>query len=147
MRRHIRGLHSRQQAVESNLDGLFLVRVEQASYCWHMQNPFLSLHFVVLEPKIAEPQSFSGRLYCTERVPWKLNWFLRDFGYDMELLSRDQIDEKALVGLRGVVHTSHTAVKGRSYQNLNGFAPAIEWDERVCESIGENDRNGNADDL
>jgi hypothetical protein len=147
MRRHIPGLHSRQQAVESNLDGLFLVRVDQASYRWHPQKPFLSLRFVVLEPKISEPQSFSGRLYCTERALWKLNWFLRDFGYDMELLSRDQIDEKALVGLRGVVRTSHTALNGRSYQNLDSFAPAIEWDGRVCESIGENDRNGNADDL
>jgi hypothetical protein len=144
MRRHLPGLHSRQQTVVSNLDGLFLVTVEQASYRWHPQKPFLALRFVVLEPTISEPQSFSGRLYCTERALWKLNWFLRDFGYDMELLSRDQIDEKALVGLRGVVRTSHTALNGRSYQNLDGFAPAIEWDARVCESIGENDRNGNA---
>jgi hypothetical protein len=147
MRRHIPGLHSRQQAIENNLDGLFLVRVDQASYRWHRQKPFLSLQFVVLEPKISESQSFSGRLYCTERALWKLNWFLRDFGYDMELLSRDQIDEKALIGLRGVVRTSHTAVNGRSYQNLDAFAPPIEWDGRVCESVGENDRNGNSDDL
>jgi hypothetical protein len=147
MRRHIPGLHSRQQAIENNLDGLFLVRVDNASYRWHPQKPFFSLRFVVLEPKISEPQSFSGRLYCTERALWKLNWFLRDFGYDMELLSRDQIDEKALVGLRGVIRTSHTAVNGRSYQNLDAFAPAIEWDGRVCESVDENDRNGNSDDL
>jgi len=147
MRRHIPGLYSGQQAAVTNLDGLFLVRVDQASYRWHAQKPFLSLRFVVLEPKISESQSFSGRLYCTERALWKINWFLRDFGYDMELLSRDQIDEKALVGLRGVVRTSHTAVNGRSYQNLDAFAPTIEWDGRVCESIGENNPNGNADDL
>jgi hypothetical protein len=147
MRRHIPGLHSIQQAVEGNLDGLFLVRVDQACYHWHPQKPFLSLRFVVLEPKIAEPQSFSGRLYCTERALWQLNWFLRDFGYDMELLSRDQIDEKALVGLRGVIRTSPTVLNGRCYQNLDAFAPAIEWDGRVCESIGENERNGNVDDL
>jgi hypothetical protein len=146
VRRHIPGLHSRQRAVES-LDGLFLVRVYQASYRWHPQKPFLSLRFVVLEPKISEPQSFSGRLYCTERALWKLHWFLRDFGYDMELLSRDQIDEKALVGLHGVVRTSHTAVNGRCYQNLDAFAPAMVWDMRVCESVGENNPNGNADDL
>ena len=47
-----------------------------------------------------------GRLYCTERALWKLNWFLRDFGYDPELFSRDQVDEKALLNLRGVVRTS-----------------------------------------
>jgi hypothetical protein len=50
MRRHIPGLHSRQQNAESNLDGLFLVRVERASYRWHRQKSFLELRFIVLEP-------------------------------------------------------------------------------------------------
>jgi hypothetical protein len=147
MRRHIPGLHSRQQTVESNLDGLFLVCVDKASYRWHPQKPFLALQFMVLEPKLFESQSFSGRLYCTERALWKLDWFLHDFGYDTELLSRDQIDEKALMGLRGVIRTSHTALNGRSYQNLDGFAPAAEWEERSCESISQNGGNGQADDL
>jgi hypothetical protein len=109
--------------------------------------PFLALRFVVLEPKLFASQSFAGRLYCTERALWKLDWFLRDFEYDRELLSRDQIDEKALLGLRGVIRTSHTAVNGRSYQNLDGFAPAAEWEERSCESIGESNGHANADDL
>ena len=107
MRRHIPGLHSKQQDLESNLDGLFLVRVERAAYRWHRQKPFLALEFVVLEPKSFESRSFSGRLYCTDRALWKLNWFLRDFGYDTELLNRDQVDEKAVLNLRGV--TSHLA--------------------------------------
>ena len=68
-----------------------------------LKRPFLLVRFVVLEPESFERRSFSGRLYCTERALWKLNWFLRDFGYDMELLSQDQVDEKALVNLRGVV--------------------------------------------
>ena len=147
MRRHIPGLHSRQQTAVTNLDGLFLVRIDHASYRWHPQKPFLSLRFVVLEPKISEPQSFSSRLYCTERALWKLDWFLRDFEYDRELLSRDQIDEKALLGLRGVIRTSHTALNGRSYQNLDAFAAAAEWEERLCESISETTGNGHANDL
>jgi hypothetical protein len=49
--------------------------------------------------------------------------------------------------VHGVVRTSPTTLNGRCYQNLDAFAPAIEWDGRVCESIGENNRNGNADDL
>jgi hypothetical protein len=61
------GLRSRQQAVASDLDGLFLVRVAQASYRWHPERPFLNLRFVALEPKISESPYFSGRLYCTER--------------------------------------------------------------------------------
>ena len=71
--------------------------------------------------------SFHGRLYCTRRALWKLEWFLRDFGYDAELLDRDQVDEQALLGLRGVVRTSHTTVNGRIYQNLDSFAPVEDW--------------------
>jgi hypothetical protein len=135
VRRHIPGLHSRQQALERNLDGLFLVRVERASYRWHAQKPFLALQFVILEPIIFETQSFSGRLYCTSRALWKLEWFLRDFGYDAELLDRDQVDEKALLGLRGVLRTSHIALNGRSYQNLDAFAPVDEWTPASTESV------------
>jgi hypothetical protein len=128
MRRHIPGLHFEQQHPDSDLDGLFLVRVEKASYRWHPQKPFLELRFIVLEPKSFESRSFSGRLYCTERALWKFNWFLTDFGYDSELLGRDQVDEKALLNLRGIVRTSHTMVNGRSYQNLDAFAPAAQWE-------------------
>ena len=84
MKRHIPGLHSRQQNGDQPLEGLFLVRVEWASYRWHPQKAFLQVRFVVLEPASFEHRSFSGRLYSTERALWKLNWFLRDFGYDME---------------------------------------------------------------
>jgi hypothetical protein len=147
MRRHIPGLHSTQQAVESNLDGLFLVRVDRAFYRWHPQKPFFALRFVVLEPKLFASQSFAGRLYCTERALWKFDWFLRDFEYDRELLSRDQIDEKPLLGLHGVIRISHTALNGRSYQNLDAFAPAADWEERPCESISEINGNSHANDL
>ena len=51
MKRHIPGLHSRQQDRESLFEGLFLVRVDSASYRWHPQKPFLSLRFVILEPE------------------------------------------------------------------------------------------------
>ena len=129
MKRHIPGLHSRHQDDGYPLEGLFLVRVEWASYRWHPQRAFLQLRFVVLEPQAFELRSFSGRLYSTERALWKLNWFLRDFGYDMDLLSQDQIDEKALINLRGVVRTTHVILKGRTFQNLEAFAPAAEWEE------------------
>src|SRR3979411_1922924 len=105
MRRHIPGLHSTQQTLENSLDGLFLVRVDKASYLWHAQKPFLALQFVILEPVTVESQSFAGRLYCTKRALWKLEWFLRNFGYDAELLDRDQVDEKAFLGLRGFLRT------------------------------------------
>lgn len=108
--------------------------MEWASYRWHLQKPYLSVRFVVLEPNAFQNRSFSGRFYCTERALWKLNWFLRDFGYDQELLADDQVDEKALVNLRGIVRTSHVTLMGRTYQNLEAFAPAADWDELSLET-------------
>ena len=144
MKRHIPGLHSRQQDHESALEGLFLVRVDAASYRWHPQKPFLSIRFVVLEPESFAARPLCARLYCTERALWKLNWFLRDFGYDPDLLGRDQVDDRALFGLRGIVRTSRVTLNGRSFQNLEAFAPAAEWQEisREASEIREQ-RNGN----
>ena len=139
MKRQIPGLHLNQRGVENKIEGLFLVRVERARYRWHPQKPFVEIRFVVLEPKSFEGRLFSGRLYCTERALWKLNRFLRDFGYDTDLLNRDQVDEKALLNLRGVVRTSHKLVNGRSYQNLDSFAPAGEWEVLSCASIDDSD--------
>jgi hypothetical protein len=143
MKRQIPGLHSGQQATARPLEGLFLVRVDTAAYRWHPQKPFLILRFVILEPELFATHSFSARLYCSERALWKLNWFLRDFAYDTELLGKDQVDEKALINLRGVIRTSLVTFNGRSYQNLEGFAPAGEWEELSCASI----RRRNDDDL
>jgi hypothetical protein len=131
MRRHIPGLHSRPFE-ESTLEGLFLVRVEGASYRWHPQKPFFALAFRVLEPEPVAGRSFSGCLYCTERALWKLHWFLRDFGYDLDLLTQDKVDEKALVKLRGVLRTTHVIRNGRAFQNLEAFAPEAAWEELSC---------------
>jgi hypothetical protein len=147
MRRHIPGVHSGQQDHEGNLDGLFLVRVNGAAYRWHRQKSFLELRFAVLEPEPSASRAFSGRLYCTDRALWKLNWFLRDFGYDTELLSRDQVDEKSLVNLLGVLRTSHTTLNGRSYQNLDAFAPAAEWETMPREAINPVEGRRDADGL
>jgi len=147
MRRLIPGLQSQHHAASTNLDGIFLVRVEWASYRWHPQKPFLAFRFSIIEPASHEALSFSGRLYCTERALWKLTWFLRDFGYDTQLLSRDQVDEKALRNLRGVVRTSFTNLNGRSYQNLLSFAPASEWVALSCVSNNQKERGDKIDDL
>ena len=146
MKRHIPGLHSRQPDREEFLEGLFLVRVDSSSYRWHPQKPFLSVRFVVLEPEGFAGRSFSGRLYCTERALWKLNWFLRDFGYDSDLLNRDQVDEQALLNLRGVVRTAHVTLNGRALQNLEAFASAAEWEELSCETVASRQQQRSSDD-
>jgi hypothetical protein len=130
MRRRIQGLHEADQSAASQVrDGLLLVRVERAQHRWDSRKPFYLLRFSILEPKELTGHSVAGRLYCTPRALWKLNWFLRDFDYDTELLGRDEIDEKSLIGLRGVIKISHTVVNGTSLLNLDGFAPAIQWEQ------------------
>jgi hypothetical protein len=130
VRRRIQGLHEADLSSKSNVrDGLLLVRVERAQYRWDARKPFYLLRFSILEPKELTGYSVAGRLYCTSRALWKLNWFLRDFGYDAELLGHDEIDDKNLVGLRGVVKISHVVVNGCSLLNLDGFAPASQWEE------------------
>ena len=98
-------------------------------YRWHPQKPFFALSLSILEPTEYAGRTISGRLYSTPKALWKLNWFLRDFGYDTDLLGRDEIDERALVGLRGIVQISHTRLNGRSFLNLERFAPASDWEE------------------
>jgi hypothetical protein len=147
MKRQISGLHLNQRGVENKLEGLFLVRVERARYRWHPPKPFVESQFVILEPKPFEARSFSGRLYCTERALWKLNWFLRDFGYDAQLLRDDRVDEKALFNLRGVLRTSYTTLNGRSYQNLEAFAPEADWEALDCSSLAQNQGQRGTDGL
>jgi hypothetical protein len=110
-------------------DGLFLVRVQKAQYRWHPQKAFYLVQFVVLAPAQVEGKTFSGRLYCTQKALWKLTWFLRDFGYDTELLGHDEVDDKNLIGLPGVVKISHTVLNGTTLLNLDGFAAANLWEE------------------
>ena len=132
MRRQIPGLHSWQPDDRNLLEGLLLVRVDRALFRWQPKKPYLELRFVVLEPIAAEKKFFYGRLYTTEKALWKFSWFLRDFGYDAELLSHDQVDVRALVNLQGVVRISHSVINGRTSQNLDAFAPAGEWETLSC---------------
>jgi hypothetical protein len=130
MRRRIPGLHEADRSDADEVpDGLYLVRLTRAQYRWHAQKPFYILRFAVVEPKEVAGRSAACRLYCTPKALWKLSWFLRDFGYDTESLRRDEIDEKNLVGLQGVVKISHAVVNGTSLLNLDGFAPTSQWAE------------------
>ena len=127
MKRRFQGLASTAQEGREVPDGVFLVRVDQVRYSRERQKPFYTLRFSVLEPEPLAGRTFSGRLYCTVKALWKFSWFVRDFGYDPELLGRDEVEEKGLIGLRGVVKLSHTVVNGRTLVNLDAFAPAGAW--------------------
>jgi hypothetical protein len=141
MKRRIQGLNETAGAsVEEVPDGMYLVRVDRAQYRWHPQKPFYVLRLSVLEPREWAGGLISGRLYCTSKTLWKLGWFLRDFAYDPELLGRDEADEKAMAGLRGIVKISRTVVNGRSLLNLDGFAPASQWEAVRTSSAQETNK-------
>jgi hypothetical protein len=44
-------------------------------------------------------------------------------------IGRDEIEDKNLVGLRGVIKISHAVLNGALLPNLNTFAPASQWQE------------------
>jgi hypothetical protein len=135
MRRRFQGLHQADQSVSADIpDGCFLVRVHRAQYRWHAQKPYYLLSFAILEPTHLTGKMFTARLYCTAKALWKLTWFLRDFGYDTELLGHDEVDDKNLIGLRGVVKISHTVFNGTTLLNLDGFAAETQWEELAAAS-------------
>ena len=128
MRRRFQGLSdtSRPATDEVN-DGIFLVRVQGAKYCWDASKPYYHIRFSIQQPHEFSSRSMSGRIYCTPKAFWKLSWFLRDFGYDADLLVHDEIEDKSLIGLMGVVKISHVARHGISLLNFDAFAPAGQW--------------------
>ena len=132
MKRYLAGVgHANGSTETTPPEGLFLGRVERVQYCRAGHKPYYLLLFKLLEPISLAGQRFSARLYCTPKTLWKLNWFLRDFGYDSELLERDEIDEKRLIGLSGVVKITRTVRNGSCVLALDGFAPSSQWQELV----------------
>jgi hypothetical protein len=130
MKRQITGLHAADHGAADQVpDGLFLVRVQRVQFRRQAPKPYYTLALTILEPNRFAALTLSGRLYCNPKALWKLNWFLRDFGYDSELLGRDEVDEKQLVGLKGVVKISHIVVNDTSLLRLDGFAAAGRWEE------------------
>jgi hypothetical protein len=130
MKRQITGLHAADRGGHDQIpDGVFLVRVQRVQFCRQGPKPYYTLAVVILEPTRFSGRTLSSRLYCNQKALWKLNWFLRDFGYDTELLGRDEVDEGQLLGLQGVIKISHIVFNGTSLLRLDGFAPAGRWEE------------------
>ena len=130
MKRQITGLHAADRCAADQIpDGIFLVRLQRVQFRRQAPKPYYTLALVILEPTRFSSRTLSSRLYCNPKALWKLNWFLRDFGYDAELLRRDEVDESQLQGLKGVVKISHIVFNGTSLLRLDGFAPASRWEE------------------
>jgi hypothetical protein len=131
MKRQISGLRAADRCAADQVpDGLFLVQVHHVQYrrCGN-QKPYYTLTVTILEPHRFRDHQISSRLYCSPRALWKLNWFLQDFGYDTDLLNKDEIDERQLVGLTGVIKLGHILLNGTSLLRFDGFAPASRWED------------------
>ena len=130
MKRQISGLHAADRCAADQIpEGVFLVRVQRVNFRRQAQKPYYTLTLAVLEPKRFSGHILSSRLYCNPKALWKLNWFLRDFGYDTDLLGRDEVDETQLLGLKGIVKISYIIFNGTSLLRLDGFAPGDRWEE------------------
>jgi hypothetical protein len=130
MKRQITGLHAADRCAADQVpDGVFLVRVQRVQFRRQAPKPYYTLALAILEPTRFSGRTLSSRLYCNPKALWKLNWFLRDFGYDTELLGRDEVDEAQLRGLKGAAKISHIVFNGTSLLRLDGFAPASRWEE------------------
>jgi hypothetical protein len=138
MRRQITGLHSADRCATDQIpEGIFLVQVQRVQFRRQAQKLYYTVSLVVLEPSRFAERVISSRLYCNPKALWKLNWFLRDFGYDPDLLGRDEVDETQLAGLKGVVKISYVVLNGTSLARLDGFAPASRWNELSPENLDD----------
>jgi hypothetical protein len=130
MKRQIAGLHDADRCGANQIpDGVFFAQVRRVQFRRQGQKPYYTLTLAILEPSRFSGHTLSSRLYCSPKALWKLNWFLRDFGYDTELLGRDEVDETQLVGLKGVVKISHIVCNGSALLRFDGFAPGGRWEE------------------
>ncbi len=130
MKRQISGLHAADRsAIEQIPDGVYFVRVHRIRFQRQAHKPYYTLTLTILEPSRFSGNVLSSRLYCSPKALWKLNWFLCDFGYDTELIGRDEVDETQLLGLRGVVKISRIVFNGASLLRFDGFASAGRWEE------------------
>jgi hypothetical protein len=138
MRRQISGLCAADRCAADPIpEGVFLVRVQRIHFYRQAQKPYYLLSLVILDPSRLTGNAISGRLYCTPKALWKLNWFLRDFGYDTDLLGHDEVDEARVIGLKGVVKISYVTLDSTSFSKLDGFAPASRWRELSPENLDD----------
>ena len=126
MRRTVEGLRAPSHSLPSYPEGRVLATVHRVVYI-HGAKPYFAITFKVIEPREYAGRDVTSRLYCTNRALWKLQWFLRDFNYDAELLSAEQIDDKALIGLKGVIQVARESIAGRAFMNIKAFGPSASW--------------------
>ena len=128
MRTHIQGLNQTSER-KPLVEGVYKARVVRFEPAGHAAKPCRAATFLILEPAPFTGRHVKTRLYCHERALWKLRWFLSDFGYDPELLASEELDDRRVVGLEGVIRLSYWGSNGQRRLDVQGFAPAERWEE------------------
>jgi hypothetical protein len=92
MKRQIAGLRAASDSENRVPDGIYLVRVQCIRFQRNAPKPYYTVALIVIEPRRVAGNVVSSRLYCSPKALWKLDCFLRDFGYDLESMERDEVD-------------------------------------------------------
>jgi hypothetical protein len=120
------------------VEGVYRARVVRFEPAGHAPKPCRAAMFLILEPAPYAGLHVRTRLYCHERALWKLRWFLNDFNYDAELLAADQLDDRRVVGLEGVIRLAYWGNDGHRRLDVQGFAASERWgDLSVHQPPGE----------
>ena len=128
MRIKIQGLNQTRERLPL-VEGLYRARVVRFEPAGHAANPCRTASFLILEPASYRGRHVRTRLYCHDRALWKLRWFLADFGYDAELLAAEELDDRRVVGLEGVIRLAYWGTDGSRRLDVEGFAPTERWAE------------------
>lgn len=132
MRIKIQGL-SQPNERSPLVEGLYRARVVRFEPAGHAANPCRVANFLILAPEKFAGRHVRTRLYCHERALWKLRWFLSDFGYDSELFASEELDDRRVIGLAGVIRLAYWGTDGHRRSDVQGFAPAVRWTEQAPE--------------
>jgi hypothetical protein len=128
MRIKIQGLNHVRERIPL-VEGLYRARVVRFEPAGHAAKPCRAVTFLILEPAAYAGRHVRTRLYCHDRALWKLHWFLSDFGYDAELLAAEELDDRRVVGLEGVIRLAYWGTDGSRRLDVEGFAPTERWPE------------------
>jgi len=139
MRVKIQGLSQESQKAPL-IEGLYRARVVRFEPAGHAAKPCRTATFLILDPPPYVGRYVRTRLYCHDRALWKLRWFLGDFGYDSELMAAEELDDRRVVGLEGVIRLAYWGMNGHRRLDVQGFAPADRWAELQTVHVSNGER-------
>ena len=128
MRTKIQGLSQPSERTPL-AEGLYRARVVRFQPAGHAAKPCRTATFLILEPAASSGRYIRTRLYCHDRALWKLRWFLSDFRYDTKLMAAEELDDRRVVGLEGVIRLAYWGTDGRRRLDVQGFAQTERWPE------------------